>query len=52
LTCRPVFYDRAHHTRNASDEDFGEMWVEGLNCYITMLGYSSMKVYGVAKETE
>jgi hypothetical protein len=35
--------------RNASDEDFGEMQAEDLNCCVTMLGCSPVKLHGVTK---
>jgi hypothetical protein len=35
--------------RNASNEDIGEMQVEDVNYFITMLGCSPLKQHGVAK---
>jgi hypothetical protein len=35
--------------KNASDEYFREMQVEGLNCFVIMLGCSQMKLPSIAK---
>jgi hypothetical protein len=35
--------------RNASDEDFGEMQVEDINCCIIVLGCSPLKLLSVGK---
>jgi hypothetical protein len=42
-------HEEESHVRNSSDEDFGEMQIEDLNCSITMLGCSPVGLQGAAR---